>query len=610
MTHPAPRLTPPTGCIATRAATTVPTSYNEADGSFEIIWTTGAAVRRYDWAEGEFDETLSTDPGAVRLDRLNAGAPVLRAHDRFTLEGVIGSVVPGSARMTNGQGVARIRLADTPDAADVVAKVLAGHVRNVSVGYTVHQYEPVATADGAPKQMRAIDWEPLEVSLVPIAADPATFIRSLAPTATTAPVGAPGAVTIAQIRKRAADCGLSDTIAADLMERHATAPLNLESLTAMLSHHFVAKGGASQIHHRGGASVHSDPNETLRTRIGDALFARMAGKAPEAHAREFMGGGLVGMARALLESQGENVRWKSDVEILERSMHTTSDFKGLLTASGNRFLLETFASAESAIKRVARQRTAADFRTLTTLKLGGAPTLDLVNEGGEVKSGTMFEASETYKLATFGKIFGISRQAIINDDLGAFADPLRLMARGAAETEAQQLAALLNANSGAGVTLADGNPLFHSTHFNAAASGAAISVTSLGAARQAGRDQKDLAGTTPLNVGYSVMLVPSSLETVAETMVAQLVPNAVTGVNPFAGRLEVAVDPRLTGTSWRLFADPSQWPVLEYAYLDGGAGPQMTTREGWDVLGMEFRVVLDFGCGAVDHRGAYRNPGA
>lgn len=610
MKNSAPRLTPPAaGSIATRAATTVPASYNEADGSFEIVWTTGAAVRRYDWSQGEFDETLSTDPGAVRLDRLNAGAPVLRAHDRFTLEGVIGSVVPGSARMANGQGVARIRLADTPDAADVVAKVLAGHVRNVSVGYTVHQYEQISTADGEPKQMRAIDWEPLEVSLVPIAADPATFIRSHAPPAVTAPPAAPGAVTIAQIRKRAVDCGLSDTIAADLMERHAATPFNNESLNAMLSRHFTSKDASGHVAHRGGASVLTDPAATLRARIGDALFARMAGKAPAEHAREFMGAGLVGMARSLLESQGENVRWKSDVEILERAMNTTSDFPGLLTASGNRFLLETFATAESAIKRVARQRTAADFRTLTALKLGGAPTLDRVNEGGEVKSGTMFEASETYKLGTFAKIFGISRQAIINDDLGAFADPLRLMARGAAETEAQQLAALLNANSGAGVTLADGNALFHSAHFNAAAAGAAISVTSLGAARQAGRDQKDLDGTTPLNVEYRTMLVPSSLETVAETMVAQLVPNAVSSVNPFAGRLEIAVDPRLTGTSWRLFADPAQWPVLEYAYLDGGAGPQLSTREGWDVLGMEFRVVLDFGCGAVDHRGAYRNPG-
>jgi phage major head subunit gpT-like protein len=335
----------------------------------------------------------------------------------------------------------------------------------------------------------------------------------------------------------------------------------------------------------------------------------MSGKAPSPHAREFMGGGLVGMARALLEGQGENVRWKSDAEIIERSMHTSGDFSGLLTGAGNRYLVETFAMAESALKRVARMRTAADFRAITALKLGGVGSLDRVNEGGEVKRATMFEGSETYRLGTFGKIFAISRQALINDDLGAFADPLRIMARGAAETEAMQLAALLNANSGAGVTLADTFALHSSQHGNVAGAGAAISVASLGTARQAGRDQKDLDGTTPLNVEFRTLVVPSALETAAESIVAQLMPNAVSAVNPFMGKLDIAVDPRLTGTSWRLFADPAAWPVIEYAYLDGSTGPQLSTREGWDVLGMEFKVLLDFGAGVVDHRGTYRNPG-
>lgn len=59
-----------------------------------------------------------------------------------------------------------------------------------------------------------------------------------------------------------------------------------------------------------------------------------------------------------------------------------------------------------------------------------------------------------------------------------------------------------------------------------------------------------------------------------------------------------------------LFADPAILPVLEYSYLSSAQGPQMASREGWDVLGMEFRVVLDFGCGAVDWRGGFFNPGA
>lgn len=614
MTAHTPR-SAPAGHVFTRAATALPASFNEADNSVEVIWTTGALVRRSDWQIGEFDEALSTEPGAVRLDRLNAGAPVLRVHDRFSLEGIIGSIVPGTARMINGQGVARIRLSDTPDAADVVAKVKAGHIRNVSVGYRVFTYLPQETAVGALPQMLATDWEPFEVSLVAIPADPGSQIRSEnfmnTPPDTSNLEALPAAgrgVTAATIRRRAAECGLSDRTAADLMERHDEQPFTPEALTAELGTRFAARDTGARQH--SGITIQRDEVETTSTRVSEAIYARLSGRAPAPEAREFMGRSMVGLARTMLEARGENVRWLGDAQIAERAMHTTSDFRNLLTGAGNRYLLDSFATAESAIKRVSRMRTAADFRTMTVMKLGGSPLLEVVGEAGEVHRGTMTEGAETYRLATFAKIFSISRQAIINDDMGAFSDPLRLMARGAAETEASQLSALLLRNSGAGPTLADGAALFHTSHANISGTPAVISGTALSEARQAMRDQKDLDGITPLNVVAKTLLVGSKYETLAEQYVAMLQPNNPSDVNPFAGKLEVAVDPRLTGNSWRLFADPAQWPVVEYAYLDGAQGPQLTTREGWDVLGMEFKVVLDFGCGVVDHRGAFYNAGA
>jgi hypothetical protein len=77
-----------------------------------------------------------------------------------------------------------------------------------------------------------------------------------------------------------------------------------------------------------------------------------------------------------------------------------------------------------------------------------------------------------------------------------------------------------------------------------------------------------------------------------------------------AGTLTVLVEPRLSGNRWSVFADPAVMHVFEFAYLASAPGPQLESRPGWDVLGMEFRVVLDFGCGAIDWRGAYTNAGA
>ena len=124
------------------------------------------------------------------------------------------------------------------------------------------------------------------------------------------------------------------------------------------------------------------------------------------------------------------------------------------------------------------------------------------------------------------------------------------------------------------------------------------------------RTQKGLDGTTPINVVPRFLVVGPALETAAEKLLASIYAATLADVNPFSGKLSLLVEPRITDESFYVFADPAVLPVLEYAYLSSAQGPQMASRKGWDVLGMEFRVVLDFGCGAVDWRGAYLNPGA
>jgi predicted RecA/RadA family phage recombinase len=83
-----------------------------------------------------------------------------------------------------------------------------------------------------------------------------------------------------------------------------------------------------------------------------------------------------------------------------------------------------------------------------------------------------------------------------------------------------------------------------------------------------------------------------------------------TAANPFQSKLELLVEPRLTGLGWYLLGDPAVAPCLEYAYLPSAPGPQLSPREGWNILGAEFRVALNYGCMAIEHRTAYRNPGA
>ncbi len=145
----------------------------------ELVWSTGSPVRRRDFFTGRrYDEVLSLDRAHVDLSRLNAGAPLLNAHGAYTLLNVLGVVE--RAWITEGtdgpQGRAIVRFSEREDVEPLWQDVQAGIIRNVSVGYAVRAYE-VIEEDGQVPVWRAIDWQPLELSAVPIGADPTAGFR-------------------------------------------------------------------------------------------------------------------------------------------------------------------------------------------------------------------------------------------------------------------------------------------------------------------------------------------------------------------------------------------------------------------------------------------------
>ncbi len=144
-------------------------SYDEKDNSIAVVWSTGAAVRRLG-RDGPYDEILDMSPAAVDLSRLNAGAPFLDSHRDDTLSRIIGSVVPGSAKIALSQGVARIKLSRAAGDADNVQKIRDGVIRNISIGYSIHAVEKIER-DGDIPIFRVTKWQPLEISAVPIPAD-------------------------------------------------------------------------------------------------------------------------------------------------------------------------------------------------------------------------------------------------------------------------------------------------------------------------------------------------------------------------------------------------------------------------------------------------------
>ncbi|MGH2343494.1 prohead protease/major capsid protein fusion protein (plasmid) [Segnochrobactraceae bacterium EtOH-i3] len=611
-----------------------PASLDAAAGTVEAVIATATPVRRRDPA-GPFDEVLVISPSAVRLDRLNAGAPVLDSHAAWSLADQIGAVIPGSARIENGQVVARLALTARPERAGIVADIRAGIIKNVSAGYRVIATEQEDVPGGVPV-VRVTDWEAMEISFVTVPADPNSRTRALPyqqdiNMPNTNPNESQNRNYSPADRDRIARIGFQDAQErADFLARAA-------GLDDGAFHRELVNEMARRDQAQPQTFSHFDPGGygndraagELERAVVDALVARMGGPAPQGRARELAGQSLLQIGNELAQANGVRVDWSSRSRAAETAfatnrdggargwlsrrsggLHAVSDLPTLLSAAGRRVLADRYEAASSPLKVLARKRTAQDFRAITVARLSEMPSLEKVSEHGEITRGSVAEAKEVFKVETFARIFGISRQALLNDDLGAFSDSLAAFGRAAADTEANLLAGLLTANAGAGATMDDGKALFHADHKNRAASGAALSVTALGAARQGIRDAVGLDGQTKLNVPPRYLVVGSDLETVAEQLLGTLYPSQASDAVPEGLRLNLLVDPRMNGLGFRVFSDPSAAECLSYAYLSGAEGPQIEQRDGWDVLGLEIRAVLDFGAGITGCRGAYWTPAA
>ncbi|MFZ1426585.1 MAG: Mu-like prophage major head subunit gpT family protein [Geminicoccaceae bacterium] len=182
--------------------------------------------------------------------------------------------------------------------------------------------------------------------------------------------------------------------------------------------------------------------------------------------------------------------------------------------------------------------------------------------------------------------------------------------RRCADLENSLVYAQLAQNSGSGPTMRDTNPMCTTTRTNKASAGTAIDATNIGLARAAMRGWTSVDGLK-LNVAPTMLVCGAAKEHQAlQVVTAATVPSTDATTNPYKGRMDVVADANIAANNWYLFADPAQFPCLIWGYLDGYEGPQFQAQEAWSTDGVEYRVLLYFGTGAVDWRGVFHNPGA
>ncbi|EJD6474851.1 ClpP-like prohead protease/major capsid protein fusion protein [Providencia rettgeri] len=312
------------------------------------------------------------------------------------------------------------------------------------------------------------------------------------------------------------------------------------------------------------------------------------------------------LARISLADRGVGVASYNPMQMIAMAFtHTTSDFGNILLDVANKSILQGWNEAEETFDLWTKKGQLSDFKTATRVGMGGFNSLRTVREGAEYKYVTTSDKKETIALATYGELFSISRQAIINDDMSMLTDIPMKLGSAAKATIGDLVYLILTKNE---KMRSDNKPLFSADHGNTIKGG--MDVDTIGNGRTAMRKQKE--GERTLNIRPAFMLVPTALEIAAIQVVGS---GSVKGadvnaniINPIRNIAEIITEPRLdinSDTTWYMTSAKGT-DTIEVAYLNGVDTPYIDQQEGFTSDGVTTKVRIDAGVAPVDYRGLVR----
>ena len=584
------------------------------------------------------DEILCHDEECINLERFSNGlGTVLFNHDRDAVVGHIEKVW-----LEDNRGKALVRFDTDEQSETIFQKVQSGTLQGVSVGYAIYRYEVLEDEDTKSTNGRfngpayvVTDWEPLEISIVSVPADPTVGVGRSAEEIHTSidtqedntRMDQEKTLEVQEVKSTPVETGITqeDLQKAMEQERKRTSEITAlfrdfdvegadEAIVMGVSVDEARAMVMDQLRARNkGVSVTMGEAESDKFRAAAQDAVLMAAGIPVADAapgaQELRGHSMVELARESLQREGLQANFGDNMELARQAINSTSTFPAIMANLANKSVMVGFNEAETTYQIWAGKGSNRDFKEAARVALSEAGNLELVPEGGQFQQDFLGEASARTKVATYGKLFSLTRQAIINDDLGLFSKIATKYGSAAKRLVNKMVYAQLTGN----VKMQDGVALFDNKHGNVAGTGEALSVKAIAKAITAMRRQKGITGEATLNITPKYLVVPPELEVTAYQIVNSTA--AVDGVNsgvvnPYKGRFVVVADAELTDQdAWYLVADASQHDTIEVTYLNGVETPRLETRQGFDVDGIEYKVAFDCGVSALDFRGVFKNAG-
>lgn len=307
------------------------------------------------------------------------------------------------------------------------------------------------------------------------------------------------------------------------------------------------------------------------------------------------------LARASLVDRGVSVSGQNAMSMVGLAFtHSSSDFGQILIDVAHKSLLKGWETAAENFDQFTSRGTLTDFRAAKRVGLGDFGHLPQVGEGEEYTYGTIGDEGASVALATYGQLFTITRQAILNDDMHLLTKIPEKMGQAARATIAKLVFALLTGNAKA----QDGKALFDASHKNTITN-AVLDLANIDKGIQMMNGFVNARGE-PLAIEPEFMLLPTSMYTRG----LQLIKSAsVEGADANSGIINPLRDIVTPVKSARLqAADEKSWylinkEAIEVSYLDGIDTPYMEQQQGFTVDGVSTKVRIDAGVNVIDYRG-------
>ena len=303
---------------------------------------------------------------------------------------------------------------------------------------------------------------------------------------------------------------------------------------------------------------------------------------------------------------------------------STISLPGILSRVANKAMLDEYGTNAGVARLFCSETDTTDFKQFDRYRMTEAGDFEELGATSEIKSSTLTEETLSNQVKTYGRMFTISREMLINDDLGAMLSVPRMLGKMAARTlEKSVISLLVNASTGAAST----NFFFSTSTAKkkanyAAGAATALDIDALGTAYKLFLDQVDSQGE-PIMVDPALLLVSNKNKITADSLFTSTqyrFTNADTKEtieNPWRGRFEVIHSPFIGNSAvggdedeYYLLPRPSDTAVINIAYLRGQRSPVISQSDvDFSQLGVQMRGVFDFGVALWDQRLAVKMAG-